>query len=148
MRMFIAFMWVMISMCTSVYAQSSKREPGGSTPEADSLLTDTFSGLIPFKKHRDPARLILKHCRYCDEGTFAIVASPRVTFTCTSFKFSGKWTVLRGSATDDNATVVEIDAPAPIGLLYYLRLKNGNLQQLDSLLREIKPIKNYMLLKQ
>ena len=146
MRIFLVVILSMFFLPDLVYGQNSKRTKVSPDPEADAIITNTYTGIIPLKKQRCPARLILKHCRYCDEGTFAITANPRVTLTCTSFGFSGEWTVLRGSAIDENATVVELDGKGTT--FYYLRHKNGDMQQLDSLLREIKPIKNYMLLKQ
>jgi len=58
----------------------------------------------------------------------------------------GEWTVLRGDATDENATVVELDSKGMV--LYFLRKKDGNLQRLDTSLHAMKPASGYMLHKE
>ena len=139
--LFIAF----ISFQT---ADAQKKGAHTAKPAADSILTDTFSGNIPDGGVVYATFLTLNHCRYCDMGKYSFVAVPRGSNSQKSAMVEGEWTVLRGDAKDENATVVELDDKAGKPLYYYLRVKNGDLQQLDSLLKEIKPAKDHMLKKQ
>ena len=116
-------------------------------PALETALSDVFSGNILSGGVIYATYLTLNHCRYCDMGTYSLVTIPRGSVE-TSTMQQGEWTVLRGSAKDRNATVVELDDSKLRGMYYYLRTKNGDLQQLDSLLRDIKPVKEHMLKKQ
>jgi NlpE N-terminal domain len=110
------------------------------------IIKDSFKGIIPEAKQDISIHLILKHLLYADDGDFTLnesfIGPDRKEHAINSF---GEWTVLKGDAKDENATVVELDAPDNI--LYFLRLKDGNLQMLDTSLREIKPAAKYMLHK-
>ncbi len=146
MRSSILAIFIILTVLQSANAQN--KAVVGQNGSSDSTYTDTFKGLIPFEQNSYPAKLLLKHCRYCDDGTFELIESPKTSSLRKLFVYTGEWTVLKGSAADDNATVVELDAPVPVGTLYYLRLKNGDLQQLDSTLHELKPAAKHMLAKQ
>ena len=137
---FIALL--LIALHFSVFAQKHPRIQSSPDVGPDATVFDTYLG---FTERGDTfLHLYLQHCQYCDEGEF--VLNQMHGRSIGRIIDEGKWTVLRGSAKDKNSTVVELDGKNKT--LYYLRLKNRNLQQLDSLLREIKPVKNYMLLKQ
>jgi hypothetical protein len=81
-------------------------------------------------------------------GTYSFLATPHMGKSKSHAQIEGDWTVLKGSATDDNATVVELDDKNQKPIYYYLRLKNGDLQQLDSTLHEMKPVAKHKLTKQ
>ena len=93
--------------------------------------------------------LTLQHEPYADMGTFTLTEFYRATQfeKATTNVTNGEWTVLKGSAKDENATVVELDANHK-RMLYFLRLKDGNLQQLDVSLHEIPPASKHILRKQ
>ena len=129
---------------TAAFAQG-RVMPHKHTTKRDSLYTDNFNGAIYYGTNINHLQLALKHCQYCDDGTFTLVETVQGTAK-TSDPVTGSWTVLKGSAKDDNATVVEIDIPGRT--LYFLRLKSGNLQQLDGKLREIEPVEKHILRKQ
>lgn len=105
------------------------------------VLTDTFSGLIRVMNEDKAVQLLLLHEPFADMGTFLF----NETAGSDARKWKGQWTVLKGSASDENATVVELDLPGRTE--YFLRLKNGNLQQLDTSLKKIKPVQRYLLIK-
>ena len=91
-------------------------------------------------------RLVLEHCRFCDMGKFILYGvNAAASANNMPFEIRGAWTVLKGEAADENATVVEIDGKKDT--MYFLRLKNGDLQKLDAKLREIKPATKYVLRK-
>jgi hypothetical protein len=76
----------------------------------DSLITDLFKGIIPMNGNEMITELILMHKPYADMGNFILFETNKKGGKGT-VETRGNWTVLRGSATDENATVVEIDAP-------------------------------------
>jgi len=119
------------------YVTSSAQKATGS--KKPRMLYEVYTGSLP-KDHRSQyTQLILQHqCRYCDEGTFVFKAGKD--------ELKGEWTVLRGSATNKNATVVELTAKNKS--LYFLRRKDHYLQQLDSTLNILKPAGKYLLKKQ
>ena len=88
--------------------------------------------------------LFLEHVQYADEGRFVFLEHTNKTGAAAEMR--GDWTVLRGDATDENATVVELDGPGRI--LYFLRRKDGSLQQLDTALKAINPIIRNVLNKE
>ncbi len=92
----------------------------------------------------NPVTIVLQldHKRYADEGNFIW---EELSAGTAAKIVSGEWTVVEGDAHDEYATVVELDPPG--GTLYFLRKKDGRLQQLDSLLEEIKPAAAYTLRK-
>ncbi len=106
------------------------------------ILSDVYRGNIPANGYVDTTVLVLNHEPFYDMGAFTFTQkSKNVTL-----ERKGEWTVLKGSAKVENATVVELDIPDKT--TYFLRLKNGNLQQLDTALQEIKPAGKYILVKQ
>lgn len=109
----------------------------------DTLYTDIYKGTILDDGKDNPAELRLMHKRYYDMGDFVLLEPARAGAAVKVQETKGGWTVLKGSATDENATVVEIDAN--LRTLTFLWLKNGNLQQLDTALRELKPVGKYVL---
>ncbi len=129
------------------YAQGKPPVKKGSLApkNKDSVLTDVFKGTIPANGNEVITELILWHKPYADMGNFLLFETNKKGGKST-VETRGDWTVLKGSATDDNATVVEIDAPGVVQ--YFLRYKNGNLQKLDTTLHEMKPPLKYILMKQ
>ena len=115
--------------------QSTGKEP---------MLTDIYKGNIPDNGKDFFTELVLDHKPYADMGDF-ILFETLCTGTQSTTETRGQWTVLKGSARDENATVVAIDAPGKPQ--YFLRLGNGNLQKLDTAFREIRPVMKYVLQK-
>jgi hypothetical protein len=113
-----------------VAAMSCDAQAGGDTV----MYTDTFAGMV----NSINTTLVLRHCRYCDMGTFILRRKGDTAI-------KGEWTVLRGSATDRNATVVDLYLESKE--YYYLRRNKTTLQQLDDSLRVIKPAEKYILRK-
>ncbi len=114
------------------------------------LLNDKFKGNISVGgDDAATTSLTLQHEPYADMGTFTLTEFYRATQfeKATTNVTTGEWTVLKGSAKDENATVVELDANHK-RMLYFLRLKDGNLQQLDVSLHEIPPASKHILRKQ
>jgi len=139
MRLFPLFMTLFFSSFF-VHAQDKEAQ-----------INDIYKGRIEVSNDEFiDVTLQLKHQLYHDEGGFILneVFCYRKTETTTGKAAEGSWTVLKGSAADDNATVVELDNKNGRLLYYYLRLKNGNLQQLDTTLHQIKPVSKHILRKQ
>jgi len=118
------------------------------------LLNDKFKGNIAAIGGDDndyaSTTLVLHHKQYADMGTFTldeIFPGTRIEKGAHNTT-TGDWTVLKGSATDENATVVELNAGGGKRMLYFLRLKSGNLQQLDFGLHEVKPAAKHILKRQ
>ena len=114
------------------------------------LLNDKFKGNIALSGDEFAnTTLSLKHERYADLGAFTLdEVFPGTKFDKPAhITTSGDWTVLKGSATDENATVVELNASGG-RMLYFLRLKNGDLQQLDFEFHEMRPTAKHLLRKQ
>ncbi len=101
--------------------------------------TDIYKGVISDNKKEERAILSLRHCHFCDYGTFTLS-------TATGTSFAGDWTVLRGDAANKNATVVELDAADKA--FFFLRKPTGELQQEDSALKVIAPAATYVLRQQ
>ena len=123
----------------TAFAQSDKT--------TEKMLTDTYKGKVPLDNARYVTQLVLTHCRFCDEGKF-ILRETKMESTPGDkpIEIKGDWTVIKGDAENQYATVVEIDAGKDT--LYFLRWEEGNLQKLDAQLREIKPVTKYLLRKQ
>ena len=114
------------------------------------LINDEFNGTISASSDVEIATALkLTHEPYADDGTFLLneVYDNSKTKSKNALVREGEWTVLKGSATDENATVVELDDKNQKPIYYYLRLKNGDLQQLDNTLHIINPVTAHMLAK-
>ena len=59
----------------------------------------------------------------------------------------GDWTTLKGDAVDDNATVYQLDPDQPEHSLYFLKIGDNKLEQLDSDLKEMPSNLNFILTK-
>lgn len=136
---------ITISLLVLLSGVSFAQGPGGAPPKQD-LIKDVFRGVIPEQGINITTILTLNHLPYADDGDFTLketfIDAQKKERTANCF---GEWTVLKGDAKDDNATVVELDAPGRI--MYFLRLKNNNLLKLDTSLREIMPTTKYILRK-
>ena len=110
-------------------------------------LHDIFKGSIPNNGWVVNTTLQLDHKLFADMGGFLLLETYKTRGNKDSIvPAMGEWTVLKGDANDDNATVVELDAAG--GRIYFLRKKDGSLQKLDTSLHEISPAKNYVLKKE
>ena len=127
------------------YGQTSKAKPARHVPDTVTMYHDVFKGVITNKGTAVATTLQLDHKQYCDYGNFSLNETYAKPGGGKEHRVSGDWTVLRGDAADENATVVELDAPGAVW--YYLRKRDGSLQQLDTALKEIKPTGNYLLKK-
>ena len=135
-------MFTLLSGAFCAQAQDTKK----TTP-----VTDDFKGTIEVSLDQSIATALrLTHEPYADDGKYLLneVYINSKQGTKNAVVREGEWTVLKGSATDDNATVVELDDKQLKPIRYYLRLKNDDLQQLDTTLHEIKPAAKHILSKQ
>ena len=134
-------------LTVSASAQNKAGKDNVQPQENPNLIKDVFKGGILNDGQNINTVLVLKHLLYADDGDFTLDETYKdaknVEHTENCF---GEWTVIKGDAKNENATVVELDAPQRI--MYFLRLKNGNLQKLDTGLREIKPVNKYLLAKE
>ena len=132
-----------ILLCVSAYGQNKPHKKSYLAIDTTTLFHDVFKGVISNNGTQVNTILQLDHKQYHDEGKFMLSK----TYKDLTVTVNGEWTVLRGDAKDENATVVEISDNAAFRE-YYLRRTDENLQQLDTALREIIPAKNYILKKQ
>lgn len=111
-------------------------------------LTDTFKGTIAAKGCSGlKVTLQLRHERYADDGLYTL--TEQYCNRPKAIVLQGSWTVLRGDATNGNATVVELwDEATNKPIRHYLRLKNGDMKVLDEKLRLMKEHGNYVLKRQ
>ena len=121
---------------------------GGSAYAGDKdTITDVYKGLLAAKGCKGVnTTLSLRHVKYADDGSYTLTEKycdyPKATV------IRGEWTVLRGDATNENATVIELyDAVTNKPVRHYLRLKDGSIKMLDDELRAIKGKGNYILKK-
>lgn len=94
------------------------------------MYTDVYAGII----NGVSTTLTLRHCRYCDMGTYKLVEKKKGNAEHIA---SGEWTVLRGDAVNRNAVVVDLYSGGRE--YYYLRKDRSVLVRLDSSLRVIQP---------
>lgn len=99
------------------------------------MYTDIYTGVINGVR----TSLTLRHCRYCDMGTFKLSQKS----TDVESDITGEWTVLKGDAVNENAVVVDLYLKNKD--YYYLRKNKATLQQLDDSLRVIRPGEKYIL---
>lgn len=110
-------------------------------------LTDTFKGTIAAKGCDGvKVTLQLKHEPYADDGLY--VLTEQYCRRPKAMVLRSSWTVLRGDAENENATVVELwDEVANSPIRHYLRLRNGDIKVLDDKLRAMRGKGNYVLKK-
>jgi uncharacterized protein YdaL len=133
-------------LCLCAHAQDTKRK-SHNTPETTKTLHDIYKGMIPVNGRQVYTTLQLDHKPDYDMGGFLLMEVYKKHNSQDSVvPLMGQWTVLKGDAKNDNATVVELDATGKT--MYYLRKSDGTLQKLDASLHEIKPPMNYILIKQ
>ncbi|PZF71365.1 copper resistance protein NlpE [Taibaiella soli] len=136
---------------TAAHADSAKAEVGNGASAAPALQTESYSGMMPCADCSGILTdLALQHEPNTAEGTFLL----RETYqgkpdTANSFNTNGTWTTSRGSASDPNVNVIELNAEGGTnGSRYYEVLPNGDLQQLDNEEKRINSQQNYTLKKQ
>ncbi|MFI5195453.1 MAG: hypothetical protein ACHQD8_00050 [Chitinophagales bacterium] len=132
-----------ILLCLPAYGRNKPQKRMLSSIDTTTILRDVFKGVITDNGNEVNTMLQLDHKQYHDEGKFVYSK----TYNGITVTINGEWTVLKGDAKDENATVVELDDNSSFRD-YYLRRKDGNLQQLDTALLEIKPALNHILKKQ
>ena len=125
--------FVLLWPLSTVVAQNSGMEFHKKT--SNKIIYDCYKGDMPVA-----TVLILQHLPNHDEGRFVLEEKKD-----TVVQVKGDWTVLRGDATDEDAAVVELDTEKK--LWYFLRKKNGDLQQLDPSLHMMKPESDHLLRK-
>lgn len=133
------FVILIIVITSPVSGQNKARTKKTQGRDTVTMFHDIYNGTLPVKGNNINTVLQLDHKQYCDYGAFVLTQ----TLEGKKNQAKGEWTVLRGDATDENATVVELDAPGRV--VYFLRRHDGKLQQLDTALHEMRPAKNYLL---
>jgi hypothetical protein len=133
----------MVAGLMPVYGQNKKVKHATPVLDTITVFHDIYKGNIPGSVGKVVTVLQLDHKLYHDEGLFTLTETFQKGKPVVNI---GEWTVLKGDAKDDNATVVELDPPGNV--IYYLRRPDGSLQLLDTSLREIKPAANYLLKKE
>ena len=142
---------VILLLLLQCYAGFGQKKPVKvpANPYKKRIIVDVYKGDIPSDTKSDTniyfTELALQHKPDADDGAFTLKEAPIKGTNHKIVETIGEWTVLKGSAADENATVVELDASGRT--LYYLRRKDGKLQKLDATFHEIKPVKNYLLSK-
>jgi hypothetical protein len=144
MRKWMIVSLLMFFICSKGFGQQNQigKSKVSTEKQKDVMLKDIFRGNIPANGYENTTELVLEHQKYYDIGAFTLSETSK-SGTLTR---KGQWTVIKGSAKDENATVVELDIAG--NTEYFLRMKNGNLQKLDTALREIKPVGKNILVKQ
>ncbi len=110
-------------------------------------ITDVYKGVLYAKGCKGVNTVLsLRHVKYADEGRYTLTEQ-----YCNYPKaktISGEWTVLRGDATNENATVIELyDIVTNKPVRHYLKLKDGSIKMLDEKLKVIGAKGNYILKK-
>jgi hypothetical protein len=113
-------------------------------PSAGSLLLGVFKGTLPPGVETE---LSLYHPNlYTDEGTYILKTSPAGSNT-PPLVTRGDWTMIRGDAADENASVYQLEPDHPEKSVYYLRVNSGEVRKLDQDEKEIKSKLNFTLTK-
>jgi copper homeostasis protein (lipoprotein) len=116
------------------------------SPVTGSLLLGTFQGTLPCADCPGiQTELSLYHPNlYTDEGTYVLkltyldrAVEPIVT--------QGEWTILRGDAADENASVYQLEPDHPEKSSYYLRVNAREIRMLDKDEKEMKTKLNFTL---
>ncbi|MBS1584478.1 MAG: copper resistance protein NlpE N-terminal domain-containing protein [Bacteroidetes bacterium] len=134
MRLILVIVFCLVS--AGIYAAS------------DDTLTDTFEGTIAARGCSGvKVTLQLRHEPYADDGLYTLTEQycrhPKAVV------LRGSWTVLRGDAVNENATVVELwDDATNRPIRHYLRLRNGDIKVLDEKLRLMRGKGSYVLKRQ
>ena len=140
---------ILLMSLSFVAGYGQNKAKGKPNPYKKRIIVDVYKGDIPSDTKSDTniyfTELALQHKPDADDGAFTLKEAPIKGTNHKIVETIGEWTVLKGSAADENATVVELDASGRT--LYYLRRKDGKLQKLDATFHEIKPVKNYLLSK-
>jgi hypothetical protein len=140
MRVLVLIVFAFISVAVS--AQTGK-DAALQQMNQRGIIKEVFKGLIANDGQNIATVLTLSHLPYADDGDFTLSETYKdVNKKEQILNTIGDWTVIKGDAKNENATVVEIEAPQRI--MFFLRLKNGNLQKLDTSLREIIPAVKYI----
>lgn len=123
---------------------AAEQQPGA-------LLTEMYIGTLPCADCSGiTTELTLQHEAEHGDGTFLL----KETYegkkdSINAFNTNGMWTTLRGSATDKNATVIQITPEGSADdARYFEVLPNGDLLQLDREQKKITSQANYTLKKQ
>jgi NlpE N-terminal domain len=135
----IAVMTLSAFTCFGQAKGTKKPKPKEKSAGID-MIIDRFKGSIAIKDSLWVTELMLEHQLFADDGTFTLRETlEKPVKTNAPVETKGDWTVLRGDATNENATVVEIDGAGKTQ--FYLRLKNEDLQRLDASLHKLKHAK-------
>ncbi len=115
-------------------------------PAGGTLLLGTFQGTLPCADCPGIlTELSLYHPNlYTDEGTYVL----KLTTLDRDVKplvAQGEWTILRGDAADENASVYQLEPDHPEKSTYYLRVNSNELRQLDKDEKEMTSKLNFTL---
>lgn len=116
------------------------------SPQGAPMLLGLFKGVLPCADCPGiETELSLYHANiYTDEGTYRL----KLTYLDRNVKplvTEGDWTMLRGDADDENASVYQLDPDHPDKSLYYLRVNSNELLQLDKDEKKIDSGLNFKL---
>lgn len=112
----------------------------------DPTLSRTYVGLLPCASCEGiETELTLSQAGpAAAEGTF-VLKEKYVGEKDGLFQATGLWTTLRGTPTDVNATVIQLNPDKVIEARYYLKVSDTEIKLLDNEQREIKSPLNYSL---
>ena len=107
-------------------------------PSGDAQLLGVFRGVLPCADCPGiETELTLYHAGpYVDEGTYSLKLTYRDR-AVQPYVSRGDWTMIRGDAKDENASVYQLDPDHPEKSLYYLRVHPNELRQLGRNLKEM-----------
>jgi copper homeostasis protein (lipoprotein) len=117
-----------------------------SAPKGSPMLLGLFKGVLPCADCPGiETELALYHPNiYTDEGTYRL----KLTYLDRNVKpvvTQGDWTMLRGDADDENASVYQLEPDHPEQSAYYLRVNSNELLQLDKDEKKIGSKLNFTL---
>ncbi|MBI3256065.1 MAG: copper resistance protein NlpE N-terminal domain-containing protein [Candidatus Andersenbacteria bacterium] len=115
-------------------------------PTIDPALSRTFSGTLPCASCEG----IQTELTLTQAGPFVAEGTYRLKELYLGekdglFESTGLWTTLRGSATDENATVFQLNPNKPADARYYLKVSEAEIKLLDKEIKEIDSSLNYSL---
>lgn len=115
-------------------------------PTIDPALSRTFSGVLPCASCEgiDTQLTLTQTGPFVAEGTYKL-KEVYVGEKDGLIESTGLWTTLRGSATDENAVVFQLNPNKPADARYYLKVSETEIKLLDKDIHEINSPLNYSL---
>jgi hypothetical protein len=141
---YVLLVLVFVLMCVPAFGQKKAKKSSKPALDTTTIYHDIFRGVLPDGHDSIITLLQLDHKLYHDEGTFNLDESYKKTGgRLPSVKSQGFWTVLKGDADDDDATVVEVDGEDY--QQFFLRRNDSTLQKIDATLHIIEPAEAYLM---